>query len=246
MDIQSHYWQFHPQFIKPNTKQVNQTDEKGTEKGVQEVHMNQKGSNQLEDIESVKTTKLPGKQGMSSSCTDGLPTKDEQTPLTPQCESDSNSVWPAEGEERDIPESKKEENGNAEVENDNSGSQSREEREKEYSTSEELVLSMSKHMTNLDSLNISGKKGNGAKVKTNIKCEAEGGHNKIRLTRVGIEEVTDKKEERNNKLEEKGFIDEVKLQEVQVVRKGSSLPENAEIVKPASHQPERQDVLRDP
>ena len=93
MDIQSHYWQFHPQFIKPNTKQANQTNEKVTGKGVQKVHMDQKGSNQLEETESVDMTKLPGKQ-------------------------DSNSVWPAEGEERDIPETNKEEDGDTEVEDD--------------------------------------------------------------------------------------------------------------------------------
>ena len=64
-------------------------------------------------------------------------------------------------------------------------------------------------------------------MKTNVKCEAEGGNNKIRITRVGIEEVTDKKEERNNK-EEKSFIDEIKLPEVQVARKGSNQPEDTE------------------
>ena len=210
VDIQCHYWQFHPQFIKPNTNQAKQTNKKVTKKGFQEVHVTQKESNQSEDTEKKKTTKLPGKQGLLRNYTNGLPRMDEQTPLTPQCKSDSNSALPAGREERDIPESKEEENGDAEVENDKARSQSSEKREKEYSTREELVLSMSKHMTNLDSLNISGKKGNGSKVKTNIKCEADGSHNKIRLTRAGIEEVTDKKEERNNNLEEKDFVAEIK------------------------------------
>ena len=73
VDIQSHYWQFHPQFIKPNTKQANQANEKVTGKGVQEVRMDQERSNQLEETESVEITKPPGKQGMSSNYTDGLP-----------------------------------------------------------------------------------------------------------------------------------------------------------------------------
>ena len=77
MDIQSHYWQFHPQFIKPNTNQAKQTNEKVTKKGFLEVHVTQKESNQSEDTESVKTAKLPEKQGMSSNYTDVLPTKDE-------------------------------------------------------------------------------------------------------------------------------------------------------------------------
>ena len=54
--------------------------------------MNQKGSNQLEETESAEIAKFPGKQGMSSNYTDGLPTKDEQAPLAPKCESDSNSI----------------------------------------------------------------------------------------------------------------------------------------------------------
>ena len=37
-------------------------------------------------------------------------------------------------------------------------------------------------------------KGNGSVVKTNIKCEADRSYDKIRLTQVGIEKVTDKKE----------------------------------------------------
>ena len=57
---------------------------------------------------------------------------------------------------------------------------------------------------------------------------------------------TNREEEMNKKLEEISFFDEEELPEVQVVRKGSSLPENTEFVKPASHQPERQDVLSDP
>ena len=88
------------------------------------------GSNQLEETESVEMTKLPGKQGMSSNHTDGLPTMDEQAPLTPKCESESNSVWPAGGEKRVIPESKKEDNADTEVENDKARSQASEKREK--------------------------------------------------------------------------------------------------------------------
>ena len=161
---------------------------------------------------------------MLSDYTNGLPTKDEQTPLPSQCKSDSNSVLPAGSEERDIPESKEEENGDAEVENDKARSQSSEKREKEYSTREELVLSTNKHMTNLDSLNISGKKSNGSIVKANIKCEAEGSHDKLKITRVYVEEVTDEEEERNSEPEEKSFLDEIKLSEVQMARKRSNQP----------------------
>ena len=103
---------------------------------------------------------------------------------------------------------------------------------------------MSNHMTNSDSLDNSGKKGNGSTVKTDIKHKEKGSHTKIRLTRVCIEEVTDKEERRNNKPEERSFIDGVKLPEVQVACKGSSQPEDTEPVKSASHQPE-QDVLSD-
>ena len=49
---------------KPNTKQANQTNEKVTGKGVQKVHMSQKGSNQLEETESVEMTRLQGKQAL--------------------------------------------------------------------------------------------------------------------------------------------------------------------------------------
>ena len=56
---------------------------------------------------------------------------------------------------------------------------------------------------------------------------------------------TDKEEERNKKLEEKSFFDEVELPEVQVARKESNQPEDTEPEKSASHQPERQDILSD-
>ena len=94
-------------------------------------------------------------------------------------------------------------------------------------------------MTNLDSSNISGKNSNGPIVKATVKCEAEGSHDKLRITRVYVEEVTKEEEERNNEPEEESFVDEVKLPEVQVACKGSSQPEETEPVKSASHQPER-------
>ena len=94
----------------------------------------------MEETESVEITKLPGKQGMSSNYTDSLPTKDEQALLTPKCESDSNSVWPAEVEEPDVHESEKDEDGDTEFEDDEARSQSSEKRRKEYSTREVVVL----------------------------------------------------------------------------------------------------------
>ena len=111
--------------------------------------MTQKDSNQSEDTESVKTAKLPEKQGMSSNYTDDLPIKDDQTPLTPQCKPDSNSVWPAEVEEHDIPESKEEEDGDTKIENGKAKSQSSKKGEKEFPKRTELVLSMSKHIIEL-------------------------------------------------------------------------------------------------
>ena len=101
-------------------------------------------------------------------------------------------------------------------------------------------------MTNLNSLNISRKKSNGSIVKASIKCEAEGSHDKLKITRVYVEEVTDEEEERNNEPEEKSFVDEVKLPEVKVARKGSNQPENTESEKSASRQPDKQEVLNDP
>ena len=53
LDIHSHYWQFHPEFIKPNTKTANHTKGTVTGKGFQKVHMDQIGSNLEEETESV-------------------------------------------------------------------------------------------------------------------------------------------------------------------------------------------------
>ena len=65
VDIQCHYWQFHPQFIKPNTNQANLTNEKVTEKKFPEVQEAHKESNQSEDKESVKAENhQPEKQGI--------------------------------------------------------------------------------------------------------------------------------------------------------------------------------------
>ena len=53
VDIQCHYWQYHPQFIKPNTNRASLTNEKVTEKELPEVQIAHKRSNQSEDTESV-------------------------------------------------------------------------------------------------------------------------------------------------------------------------------------------------
>ena len=53
LDIHSHYWQFHPEFSKPNTKTPNLTNGTVTGKGFKEIHMDQKGSNPVEETESV-------------------------------------------------------------------------------------------------------------------------------------------------------------------------------------------------
>ena len=37
VDIQCHYWHFHPQFIKPNTNQANLTNKKVTEKKLPDI-----------------------------------------------------------------------------------------------------------------------------------------------------------------------------------------------------------------
>ena len=99
VDIQCHYWQYHPQFIKPNTNQANLTNEKVTEKEFPEVQIAHKRSNQSEDTESVKAAKhQPQKQDDLSDHIDGLPTKEEQKPLTEtvMCNPDPNAVWSAE------------------------------------------------------------------------------------------------------------------------------------------------------
>ena len=57
VDIQCHYWQYHPQFIKPNTNRASLTNEKVTEKELPEVQIAHKRSNQSEDTESVKAVK---------------------------------------------------------------------------------------------------------------------------------------------------------------------------------------------
>ena len=44
----------------------------------------------------------------------------------------------------------------------------------------------------------------------------------------------------------KSFVDEIKISEVQVARKGSDQQENTESEKSASRQPDKQEVLNDP
>ena len=308
VDIQCHYWQFHPQFIKPNTNQANLTNEKVTEKKLPEVQEAHKESNQSEGTESVKAANhQPEKQGISSDHTDDLPIKEEQKPPTEteMCKPDSNSVWSAGVEHRDIPESKEEEDGDiknedggsnqsedtepvkptshqpekqgnlsdhtddlpikeeqkpptetemcktdsnsvwsagtealsptkadnglasgveqhdipeskeeedGDIKNEDGGaeSQSNKKGEKEFPKRIEVVISMSKHMTNLDSLNSSRMTSNGSVVKTDIKYETHRSYDKTNLTRVDIEELTDKKEERTNYLEDKDSVAEIK------------------------------------
>ena len=60
LDIHSHYWQFHPEYIKPNMRTANCT--KDTVTGFQESNMDQIGSNLEEDTESVDKAKPQGKQ----------------------------------------------------------------------------------------------------------------------------------------------------------------------------------------
>ena len=40
-------------------------------------------------------------------------------------------------------------------------------------------------------------------MEASIKCEAEGSHDKLEITRVYVEQVTDEEEERNSESEEK-------------------------------------------
>ena len=90
----------------------------------------QKESNQSEGTESVKAANhQPEKQGISSDHTDDLPIKEEQKPPTEteMCKPDSNSVWSAGVEHRDIPESKEEEDGD--VKNGDGGSNQSEDTE---------------------------------------------------------------------------------------------------------------------
>ena len=55
VDIQFHYWQYHPQHIRPNTNQAGMIDEKDTEDKLQEVQVPCEESDQVEDRDSGKT-----------------------------------------------------------------------------------------------------------------------------------------------------------------------------------------------
>ena len=54
VDIQFHYWQYHPQHIRPNMNQAGMIDKKDTEDKLQEVQEPYEKSDQVEDRDSVK------------------------------------------------------------------------------------------------------------------------------------------------------------------------------------------------
>ena len=60
LDIHSHYWQFHQEYIRPNMRTTNYT--KDTVTGFQESNVDQIRSNLEEDTESVDKEKPLGKQ----------------------------------------------------------------------------------------------------------------------------------------------------------------------------------------
>ena len=64
LDIHSHYWQFHPEYIKPNMRKANCTKDTVTE--FQESNMDQIRSNLEEDTESVDKAKPQRKQEVIS------------------------------------------------------------------------------------------------------------------------------------------------------------------------------------
>ena len=76
-------------------------------------------------------------------------------------------------------------------------------------------------------------------MKTNIEYETHRSYDKSKLTRVDIEELTDKEEERTNYLEEKDFVTEIEPSEVQVAHKESNQLEDTESVKTANRQPRK-------
>ena len=66
LDIHSHYWQYHPEFIKPNTKMANHTTGTATETGFQKMTMKQIESNPMEGTEYADMGKPRGKKGSDS------------------------------------------------------------------------------------------------------------------------------------------------------------------------------------
>ena len=73
LDIHSHYWQFHPEYIKPNMRMTNYT--KNTVTGLQKFNMGQLGSNQEEKTDSVDTAKPQEKKELIAVV--AQPAKDE-------------------------------------------------------------------------------------------------------------------------------------------------------------------------
>ena len=175
--------------------------------------MAHKESNQSEDTESVKAANhQPEKQGISNDLTNDLPIKEEQKPPTETeiCKTGSNSIWSTGVEQHGIPESKEEEDSDIKNEDGETESQSIEKGKKEFPKRIEVVLSMSTDMTNLGSLDSSRMTSNGSVVKTDIEYETQKSYDITNLTRVDIEESTDKKEERTNHLEDKDSDTEIK------------------------------------
>ena len=74
--------------------------------------------------------------------------------------------------------------------------------------------------------------------KSDIKCETHTSYDKTNVTQVDIEEITDKKEERTDYLEDEGPVTKKESPEVQVAHKRSNQSEDTEPVKAANHQPE--------
>ena len=114
--------------------------------------MAHKESNQSDDTESVKAANhQPEKQDILSDHTEDLPIKKEQKPPTEteMCKPDSNSVWSAGVEHRDIPELKEEEDGD--IKNEDGGSNQSEDTEPVKPTSHqpEKQGNLSDHTDNL-------------------------------------------------------------------------------------------------
>ena len=168
---------------------------------------------------------------MSSNYKDGLPTKDEQTSLTHQC-----NLYSKEKERNNKLEEKSfiDEVKLPEIQVACKGSNQPEDIEpvKSASIQQERQEVLSNPVNSLPD-------EKEQKVIPEIVVSNLG-------LNAGWSAGTDKEVERNEKLEEKSFFDEVELPEVRVARKESNQPEDTEPEKSASHQPERQDVLSDP
>ena len=217
VDIQCHYWQFHPQFIKPNTNQANLINEKVTEKNFPEVQEAHKESNQSQDTNPVKVANhQPEKQGMSSDLTDDLPIKEEQKPPTETeiCKTGSNSVWSAGVEQHGIPEPK--EKKDDDIKSRDGGSNQPEDTEKTANRQPKKQDILSDHTEDLPI-----KKEQKPPTETEM-CKPDS--NSVWSAGTEHQDIPESKEEEDGDVKSRDG--------------GSNQPEDT---KPASHQPE--DVL---